>query len=235
MAILIQSIKNATPIYEMILFYKFANNDLLYALFQVYFPLMCLTNIFTHYDLHTGNVLIYEPIKGSYIQYHYHLVNDTVISFKSTYIAKIIDYGRSVFEDAENNTVTGSSLKIYNAICAIKECDPNCGYNVGYNRVNKPNSLNRDLNLFNFIIEIIKKHNPTSTNNVVLKLYDLGAKITENNKTFNVTDLCIALQEIILIPEINANNETAYNGMNTIGDLHMYANGNPISFIPVHL
>ena len=38
MAILIQSIKDATPIHEMILFYKFANNDLLYALFQVYFP-----------------------------------------------------------------------------------------------------------------------------------------------------------------------------------------------------
>jgi hypothetical protein len=221
---------------------------------------MCLTDVFTHYDLHTDNVLIYEPIKGSFIHYHYHLVNGTVISFKSKYIAKIIDYGRSFFNDVENTTITGSSLKIHKKICTIKECNPNCGNDVGYEwlqayRQNPADDYyissitvnhSHDLRL----IVIIKKFlltMPKSTDKNVLNLQKLMKKLkyvdrlgTPSNKNpndkngiYNSTGVCVALQEIIVMPDVEASNETVYAGMNKIGDLHMYMDGRPISFIPV--
>jgi hypothetical protein len=260
MAILIQSIKEATALKDKITSSLFIKQELLYALFQVYFPLMCLTDVFTHYDLHTDNVLIYEPIKGSFIHYHYHLVNGTVISFKSKYIAKIIDYGRSFFNDVENTTITGSSLKIHKKICTIKECNPNCGNDVGYEwlqayRQNPADDYyissitvnhSHDLRL----IVIIKKFlltMPKSTDKNVLNLQKLMKKLkyvdrlgTPSNKNpndkngiYNSTGVCVALQEIIVMPDVEASNETVYAGMNKIGDLHMYMDGRPISFIPV--
>lgn len=58
-------------------------------------PLATLANTFTHYDLHPSNVLLCEPVLGKYYKY---ILNDrTVVEFKSKYIVKIIDYGRSFF------------------------------------------------------------------------------------------------------------------------------------------
>jgi hypothetical protein len=65
-------------------------HELAYLLFQVYMPLATLQNEYTHYDLHTDNVLVYEPIVNSYITYNYHLSSGYTLSFNSRYIAKII-------------------------------------------------------------------------------------------------------------------------------------------------
>jgi hypothetical protein len=80
---------------------------------------------FTHYDLHTDNVILYEPVPGKYIQYHYQ-TETGVISFRSPYIAKIIDYGRSYINDGE------TSKDIYDKVCKLKKCDPNCGVDKGF-------------------------------------------------------------------------------------------------------
>ena len=68
-ALLIQHIKNAQTISGQMK-PAFCRNELLYALYQLYMPLSLLANFFTHYDLHQGNVLLYEPVSGSYIDYH---------------------------------------------------------------------------------------------------------------------------------------------------------------------
>ena len=69
-----------------------------YSVFQVYFTLAVLRKNFTHYDLHSNNVMVYIPKPGHYIHYHY-VFNDKTISFKSQYCVKIIDYGRCFFDN----------------------------------------------------------------------------------------------------------------------------------------
>ena len=97
-------------------------------LYQIYFPLAALMNVFTHYDLHLDNILLYELDAGKYIDFHYHLLyNNEIISFKSKYIVKIIDYGRSYFYQ----TKTMNSTVIYQELCKREKCQPNCGYNYG--------------------------------------------------------------------------------------------------------
>ena len=122
LCVLIQHINEAKTLYECLNDIDFIKNDLLFILYQIYMPLAMVANTFTHYDLHDENVLLYEPIKGKYIEYYYHIDNK-IIKFKSAYIAKIIDYGRCFFEDDTNdNNDTNSSANIYIKICNIHEC-----------------------------------------------------------------------------------------------------------------
>ena len=156
LSILIQNIKDAKTIQSMLREYSFTKRDLLYVLYQVYMPLANEKNTFTHYDLHLENVLLYEPVKGHYIEYHYH-VGGEEITFKSSYVAKIIDYGRCFFEDKNNsNKDTNTSKHIYEKICTINNCYPrdengkiikdkhSCGKDVGYANIapeNPPGSF----------------------------------------------------------------------------------------------
>jgi hypothetical protein len=123
LCILIQHINEAISMHSILKNLEFMNRDLLYVLYQIYMPLAMNVDTFTHYDLHAGNVLLYEPVKGKYIEYHYHLNNET-ISFKCCYLAKIIDYGRCFFVDNTNpEKMTKTSKSIYNEICKLAECN----------------------------------------------------------------------------------------------------------------
>ena len=114
-------LQNSTPEYIV--------SELPHLLYQIYFPLAMLMNVFTHYDLHQNNILLYELDAGKYIDFHYHLSNNEIISFKSKYIVKIIDYGRSYFYQ----TKTMNSEVIYKNLCKWKQCGPNCGSDFGFN------------------------------------------------------------------------------------------------------
>jgi len=145
LSLLIQHIKEAKTLNKMLHNNDFINNDLLYILYQIYMPLSTLSNTFTHYDIHLDNVLIYEPVKGKYIEYVYVMNNGRKITFKSPYIAKIIDYGRSFFKDEQStNEFINSSENIYNTICQIEECNEKdrkgniidkCGHSYGFSSV----------------------------------------------------------------------------------------------------
>jgi hypothetical protein len=103
-------------------------------------PLYFLREHFTHHDLHDDNVLIYEPDNNGYIDIHYS-IDDKNFSIKSSYIAKIIDYGRCYF----NNSLFNSS-DIYRLVCNIAECnrkissedDNRCGKKLGFNMFDEP-------------------------------------------------------------------------------------------------
>jgi hypothetical protein len=131
-AILVQHIKNTPSLADKCHDITFVQRDLLYVLFQIYMPLSLLKDEFTHYDLHLDNVLVYEPVKDNYIEYHYHMSDDTVVTFKTCYIAKIIDYGRSYFNDTENANVSGASNRIYQKVCSEPACEPDCGSIYGF-------------------------------------------------------------------------------------------------------
>jgi len=126
-SLLIQHIKDVKDLSTYLYSQLFIKECLLYVLFIVYQALSAISKTFTHYDLHSGNVLIYEPVKGKYIKYNYHQSDGTVIHFYLPYIVKIIDYGRSFFDNGNVN-----SKKIYDKICTVNNCNPQCGANYGF-------------------------------------------------------------------------------------------------------
>jgi hypothetical protein len=133
LCVLIQHFDNFTSVYDKFhsSFTSEANvqYEKLNILYQVYFPLTVLKDVYTHYDLHANNVFLYKPYQGNkYIQMRYHLLSERVIEFPSEYIVKIIDYGRNYFD----NGVTNTKEILNNYVCNNRMCNPNCGYYVGY-------------------------------------------------------------------------------------------------------
>lgn len=136
MAVLIQHLHNANTLLEK-MFAKttkqqFMSEELLYVLYQIYMPLACLGKHFTHYDLHANNVIVYEPIVGQYIHYHYHTGDKgEVVHFKSRYMAKMIDYGSCYYDDVDGIGFSKSSKRFYVEICNTKKCK-DCGQTQGF-------------------------------------------------------------------------------------------------------
>ena len=261
MSILIQHLKNAETLHKLLEKPSFIKDDLLYILFQVYAPLTSLMTIFTHYDLHTQNVLLYEPVQNSYIEYHYHTIDGQSLTFKSKYIAKIIDYGHSYFNDKTETDVTMSSEKIHKELCKLPQC-PNCGKEQGFKLLNgtpdeynvftssRFRNISHDLRLVDFIKIVygpqIKRYNPSVYK--ILENVKYGQGITDPNmKLFgtkenikrgfpdinNLLDIWKYLSGTILQVPRREENEQTYAGLTKLGDLHVYLNTTkPMEFIP---
>ena len=177
-SILIQHIKGAQTLNDMIKTVQFIENDLLYVLYQIYMPLATIGDKYTHYDLHTDNVQIYEPVRGKYIHYHYHLVGGKVVSFKSAYVAKIIDYGRSYFKDSvtdnwgfANRNQLGNapnSKRIHSHICMLGNCRPKCGADFGFSFLNEETVFGE--------VGYIVSQKPNVSHDLRL-LYELNSKV----------------------------------------------------------
>jgi len=116
-AILIQYMENSITFGELLkLKYGdpyFENVELLCILLQIYLPLSALTGKFSHNDLHGENVLLYKIPNNKYIELTYVLENGVKITFKTQYIAKMIDYGRCYFNDSINDI---NSISLYKNI-----------------------------------------------------------------------------------------------------------------------
>lgn len=144
--LLVQYIKNASTLqllFESILQYndERTRQSIIYEifnyLFQIYSSLDALKNQFTHYDLHTSNILIYHPFPdGKHITMRYHYT-DGVVEFHTSGISKIIDYGRSFFYASKNV----NSTKIYDVVCKEAQCGKNCGSKYGYGWTTFTNNL----------------------------------------------------------------------------------------------
>jgi hypothetical protein len=241
-SILIQHIKDAETLHNKcssVMSIFFIRNDLHNVLFQVYWTLFVLNNRFTHYDLHTNNVLLYQPDKNSFIQYFCHMDDGSVISFRSSYIAKIIDYGRCYYDfgieptDKDNYDVYAESTDIYDALCKEKKCKPKCGNGFGFRTFNddfykkfhidslKPN-VSHDLRLLNILGNFaniknkIKTHNPIVSDLLRKVVYNSDYGTPENNAVGypatinNVKDAMWALKDIIQDPTIIARNMAFY-------------------------
>jgi len=259
LALLIQHIKHAKSLESMSSEQIFVKNHLHHILYQIYMPLATLANTFNHYDLHLDNVLIYEPVKGQYIDYHYKLSDGTSIRFKCRYIAKIIDYGRSFFVDKEDRT---SSNAIYKKICKIKKCKPNCGEDFGFTILgpeDRPGSfyyissmtrnMSHDLRLMHELLRkpyqrsIIFNHNPNLYVLLQRVLYGNGIE-NKNHKMYgtmeetksglpqkivNVIDAELALRRFLLESNMD---ESMYDTMKSLGTLTVHQDGRPMSFSP---
>lgn len=114
-------------------------------LFQIYFCLDVLGGKFTHYDLHTENVLLYKFPGPVLFRYE---TSDGVIEFRCWYLAKIIDYGRSYFNGA------GISSKEF----AIRADESGC-HGVGFKTVERDMNMSQNLRLMSMTLKKLKTRN----------------------------------------------------------------------------
>lgn len=244
LCILVQHIANASTLDEMPP--EFYDTEFLNSLYQIYYTLSKISNDYTHYDLHTGNVLVYLPDNTKYIQYIFHHSSGQTVSFKSRYLIKMIDYGRSYIEVATN--------KVKREICPIPECNPQCGYNVGYNvdGTKSPHFIetwkcnkSHDLRLLSILKSDLRRMHALSGNPIVKQILNKLNKVVFTttfgtkqviksglpSKIVNVNDAEIAFKELLLKPDFIAKNEQYASAYTKMGDLHIYAD-NDMEYVP---
>ena len=254
-SILIQHIHNATSINDMLYDADKSslNNDLLYVVYILYHALSSMATKFTHYDLHSGNVLLYKPKDGHYIEYHYHHSDGTTNTFCSPYVPKIIDYGRCYFNNGRLNGMT-----IYDKVCATKKCKPQCGKTKGFTWLNPVARLkisaskkneSHDLRLLYILHQYIKHASPLHTfvelmkvvNNVMYgvglagkdKNYGTNEMLGRENEDtiYNVTSAFLKLKTAISNADVIQENKDRYTPQIKLGELHVYSNGEPMKYM----
>ena len=252
MSVLIQHLKGAKTIRDKCAESVFRVYELLYVLFQVYASLSTLAQQFTHYDLHHENVLVYEPVKGRHIEYHYHIGRDEIV-FNSPYIAKIIDYGRSYFKDAAGY----DSADFYKRLCAV--CKPECGSTAGFGWLkcsektikgrsqicSNKNNQSHDLRLLATVGSITKRTLPTYLDKLIKRVvYGIG--VAPGRELFgtiqnlkpghteinNVHDAFRELKTLVQDDGNTAINLSRYTPSNKLGELHIYEDGQEMRYIP---
>jgi hypothetical protein len=261
-AILMQHLKNTKSMKHHIsssIYNNFIKNDLLFILFILYHALSSISKSFTHYDFHSENVLIYEPVKGKYFRYYYHHSDGSESVFNSPYLPKIIDYGRSFFD---NGNVSSKSIK--DKLCTIPACGKTCGENAGmawlareedeYFITSSKKNESHDLRLANDIkiqiSHIDKLHNDAPSEksffevNKILKkiIYSVGTPRSsvygtienlnvDKREIYNVNGLYKELKRSINLDKIIYENSNRYNlHSNELGTLHIYEDGRPIMY-----
>jgi hypothetical protein len=236
-------------------------SEVLNVLYQIYFTLSAISSTYTHYDLHSNNVLLYIPVKDKFIQYHYHTREGDVVSFKSSFIVKIIDYGR--------NFVKPFSEEAEKEVCDTDECAPDCGSKHGYYFKNdnfkkifvetSKKNESHDLRLLNefriSVSEELNRGHHHRTNDSHRWLYDrLFTKVNYASefgtpekletgiitlsrggastvKINNVKDAKTHLQQLLL--QRREENEQLYANQTKLGDLHVYCDGKNMEYTSV--
>ena len=224
-------------------------------LFQVYFPLAQLKDNFTHYDLHTENVLLYIPNDKKYIEYHYYDISGgDITTFKSKYMVKIIDYGRCFFKDDVNKFGTedidfainkeysychnaGFWPVLYNNDAEVKNDDRITPISISRSVINS----STDLRLLH---QLSKFHQLKHDEEFEDLLYDVEfggygdyytvvpdpTTVARNpNKIYTVNDAYNRIKQ--QVNRTSKNNMDYYAKMIKLGDLHIYADGRDMEYI----
>jgi hypothetical protein len=206
------------------------------------------------------NVLLYTVENSKYIQYHYHTYGGFVTSFKSKYIVKIIDYGRSFFDDKDENI---NSKKIRNEqICKIQKCDPKCGDHFGFGFLLDKMSANsyyidsaqpnqsHDLRLLyslqeSRVVEVLGKDGMYKDifksivygNGIIdPNIKKFGTKPLPDNysgigtKIQTVKDAFDVFDDLLQSGSFIADVENEYRGFTKLGDLHIYGKNKAMEY-----
>jgi hypothetical protein len=232
-----------------------------YIFYHIYFVLHHLRKEFTHYDLHTSNVLLLEPVKGKYLEYYYHLPNETIV-FHSKYIVKMIDYGRCHFPGATN---------FYDQLMKEPACKKGKNLLDTFTYLNPQRNLDaskffvntyyknesHDLKLFNGFgmslddprfkvqiaglkntrmepyLELFKKVVFENVQYPHLSKYGTKEDITHDDKIRNVSDIEQHLRKWILEGENIKINQRQFKASNKLGEFHIYSDGKDMEYKPV--
>ena len=211
---------------------------------QVYLVLGQLTNVFVHNDLHPGNVLLYSPSPGKYIEFNYYMPDGKVVRFKSYYVAKMIDYGRCFITKARS---------LYDRLCATPECNPGCGGHYGFNFFENTLNANNffissmvrnpshDLRLLKYIMPELavygrgahSGHELFGTMPKVVSGLSVGKNGNMKGMVQNISDASIWFQNLMKEPNILKIFQT-YPADKKFGELHIYMDmKKPMRFVPV--
>ena len=249
LCILIQHINNAPTLSNLMMNPDFVKNELLTTLYQIYFTLSAIKTEFTHYDLHSSNVLIYTPNKMKYIQYHFKTILGETISFKSRHVVKIIDYGRSYI------ATTTDAIKT--SVCAEKECGgpKKCGDDYGY-WLNPPtihyiepwkHNVSHDLRL---LYDVMTDLNYFKGSAVYAHISNLHTEINKLKYTqmygtqqmlnsglpaqiANVSDAEVVFRQMIKSPKFGIENNAYSDAYTIMGDLSVYLDGRNMRYISI--
>jgi uncharacterized CHY-type Zn-finger protein len=268
-AVMIQHIKNAKTIRRVIIdsrmkdiadgnngsSYDFYYYELVNILFQIYYPLSEMKNVFTHYDLRMNNVILYQPFENGHIDFHYQTTPTTFITFRSKYISKIVDYRFSYFKQVKpyTRTLTSkisnfgrsqtykqddiNSMKIYKLLCDEPACNPRCGDTQGYRKLKPPtrsSSTRRSSSHYNNLIHSSVRN----TGFDLLLLNELKLFHNYMNGTFTdlfgdmtgVQEARDILQQMMEFKEFKAVNIVRYVNSTKMGDLYIYNDGRPMEY-----
>ena len=189
-------------------------SDILPVLYQIYYALDTLKDVYTHNDLHRDNVLLYKPFAGDvYMKMHYHQPNGTVVTMHCDRIAKIIDYGRNYFK-----TDTTSTKIIMGIVKSLDECVRGKNMDSVINRPPKANGT-ADMMLVSHDITWLNGHsiriNPNTLNFAPI------ASDPASGMVNNVTDMRTALER----PEIQNYFQSPKYENWTCGGRHAYLPG----------
>ena len=93
-------------------------------LYQIYYPLYQMREIFSHNDMHTENVMIYKPFgnEKKFILMKYWSSDREYITFKTHFLAKIIDYG-TCFAKGMSEEHISLMCKNYSSCGFFNHCD----------------------------------------------------------------------------------------------------------------
>jgi hypothetical protein len=147
---------------------QFWNINIFTILYQIYSVLDTLKTQFTHYDLHYQNVLLFVPSKqeNEYIKMCYHYQSGEVVEFKTQYVVKIIDYGRSyVFRNSQENSTVWKEKVCKDTVNCKERCGRTRGYffNDGLYYINASKSnVSHDLRLFKQVTNKFFKFSKTN-------------------------------------------------------------------------
>ena len=261
LCVLTQHIKGAESIGDKI--YKgapdfdFIINNLVSSVYQLYYVLSLFQTEFTHYDLHPENVILYKPVNGKYIEFHYHLKDGSIVTFKSQYISKMIDYGRCFI----NRKGVGSEDH-YKDLCKSKMCNTwreKCGDESGNGWLEPPpqkkdhyicsyvSNRSHDLRLLNGLSTKIPWYGEplvadTRIRNHLKNIFgrvkyegDYGTPPVvgklDRVKIEDVADAELCIRYVMQTDEQKAANESYYSGMSKLGDLHVYGD-KPMEYKP---
>ena len=113
-AIFVENIKGITLHYFLENYFTY--NEFINILFQIYATLNSYVDEFTHYDLHTGNIMLYMYVDPVKITYNNYIENDT-INIYTKFIPVIIDGGRAFVNSSKFNSM------LFNNIACTTECN----------------------------------------------------------------------------------------------------------------
>jgi hypothetical protein len=223
-----------------------APNDIAFILFQLYYSLYQCRSQFTHYDLHANNVGLVPLPNGKHVEYEYVYVpiggrEPRICKFKSRYIVKVIDYGRSFFN--YNGVSSEKIIKdvLISGDCSINDWDqvsmigipiiPKDYINpLGNNQSHDLRLLNM-LNLTTFLPlfndfpklrAVVRKVNYANFYGTMQRLD--AYKRNPNAPIYNITDACFKLTDYLVrnTDQVMDKNNAAYANSTSIGTLRVY-------------
>jgi len=189
------------------------NTELYNILFQIYATLSALKEIYTHYDLHTDNVMFIEIPEGKKIKIDYKL-HDKTVSIYTSFVPVILDYGRSFIN------CLGIDQTIYSKIFSEVVCNnPNC------NSLKHPECSSRNVGL---VIDRNKDENYSKQDD----FYYINLR--NKNESFDLRylhNLMLSVDESLLIKKAYKkyfDKETNWVSKDMFGKIKSDKNGTPI-------